>query len=100
MATQADFDKFGNWALMFNPDANIDRHKCHRTVPMEVLALGLSRTGTLSMQEALTILGYPTYHYAEIFANVQDADMWIEALDYKFKGKGSFDYKKDFDKLL
>ncbi|KAJ4217652.1 hypothetical protein NW759_008963 [Fusarium solani] len=31
---------------LFRPDLNIDRRKCTRTVPMEVLALGMSRTGT------------------------------------------------------
>lgn len=46
MATQADRDSLGVWATMVDDDANIDRHKCHRTVPMEVLSLGFSRTGT------------------------------------------------------
>lgn len=31
---------------LFLPDANINRRTCHRTLPMEVLSLGLSRTGT------------------------------------------------------
>ncbi|KAJ7489534.1 hypothetical protein FB451DRAFT_1349737 [Mycena latifolia] len=31
---------------MYVPDANIDRHTCRRVVPMEVLSLGMSRTGT------------------------------------------------------
>ncbi|KAK0838154.1 hypothetical protein LTS02_017829 [Friedmanniomyces endolithicus] len=89
MATQADFDRLSNWALMLNPDADIDRRKCRRSVPMEVLSLGLARTGTLSMQEALKILGHVnTYHYSSIFANVQDADMWNEALRAKYKGRG------------
>ena len=59
MATQADFDRMSNWAVMLNPDENIDRHHCRRVVPMEVLSLGFSRTATLSMREALMILGYP-----------------------------------------
>ena len=86
---------------MLNRDANVDRHTCHRKVPMEVLSLGFSRTGTLSMVEALSILGYPNpYHYSSIFGNVKDTDMWMEALDFKYKGKGHFDWKRDFDKLL
>lgn len=31
---------------IFTSDTNIDRRKCHRTVPMKVLALGVGRTGT------------------------------------------------------
>lgn len=31
---------------IFTEDTNIDRRKCHRTVPMKVLALGVGRTGT------------------------------------------------------
>lgn len=31
---------------LFRPDLDIDRRKCTRTVPMQVLALGMSRTGT------------------------------------------------------
>jgi len=44
---------------LFAHDANIDRHACHRKVPMQVLALGFSRTGTFSMRTALEILGSP-----------------------------------------
>jgi hypothetical protein len=84
----------------YNPDQNIDRHKCKRVVPMEVLSLGYSRTGTLSMQKALTILGYPNvYHFSSFYDNVQDCDMWMELLEAKFEGKGTYG-KEDFDKLL
>lgn len=34
---------------VFTSDTNIDRRKCHRTVPMKVLALGVGRTGTACM---------------------------------------------------
>ena len=30
----------------FKPDQNINRRLCTRTVPMQVLSLGMSRTGT------------------------------------------------------
>lgn len=36
---------------IFTDDTNIDRRKCHRTVPMKVLALGVGRTGTACMLE-------------------------------------------------
>jgi hypothetical protein len=31
---------------IFTNDTNIVRRKCHRTVPMKVLALSIGRTGT------------------------------------------------------
>lgn len=31
---------------IFTDDTAIDRRKCHRKVPMKVLALGVGRTGT------------------------------------------------------
>lgn len=53
---------------------DIDRHKCSRLVPMEVLSLGMSRTGTASVQKALTILGYPTSHGFDMHSNPQDCE--------------------------
>ncbi|KAK5693251.1 hypothetical protein LTR17_025172 [Elasticomyces elasticus] len=101
MATEADYERLSNWAHMLNPDANIDRRKCQRVVKMEVLSLGVARTGTLSMQEALTILGYPnTYHYSSIFANVRDADMWNPALRAKYQGRGKPFARQEWDQLL
>jgi len=52
------------------------------------------------MHEAYKILGYQNpYHFSEIYRNVQDADMWIEALNAKYKGRGTFG-KEQFDQLL
>lgn len=87
----------------------VDRHTCTRKVPMEVLSLGMGRTGTASMQKALQILGYPTYHGFEIHANKPDNDMWIEAFDIKYqrtpetKAEGPWtpkQWRAFFDKLL
>lgn len=78
MATPADFDRIGNYALMYNADQNIDRRQQTRTVPMEVLCIGFSRTGTLSMHTALGILGFPNpYHFSSIYGNVRDSDAWM-----------------------
>lgn len=70
-----------SFAALLGPDANIDRHGQQRIVPMEVLSLGICRTGTLSMKEAFRILGYPSpYHFLSILTNVLDADIWNELL--------------------
>lgn len=101
MAAKAAHDRLGMWTVLLSPDANIDRRKAKRTVPMEVLSLGLPRTGTASMQEAYAILGFQEpYHFASIVMNIRDADMWIEALNAKFKGIGKPYGKKEFDQLL
>jgi len=100
MATAEDYALCGRWANMKEPDKNIDRRNSTRTVPMEVLSLGMPRTATLSMNEALRILGYADpYHFANILENIRDCDMWCDALNAKFKGKGRF-CKKEFDQLL
>lgn len=89
---------------MLNPDQNINRRGAKRTVPMEVLSLGLPRTGTATMQEAYKIFGYDNpYHFSSIFANVQDADMWNEALRAKLSNGTGRDKpygRAEFDQLL
>lgn len=42
---------------IFTDDTNIDRRKCHRTVPMKVLALGVGRTGTACEYDVLCCVG-------------------------------------------
>ncbi|TKA29949.1 hypothetical protein B0A54_15075 [Friedmanniomyces endolithicus] len=101
MATPADFARLSNWALMLNPDLHINRRHSSRHVPMQVLSLGLCRTGTLSMQAALALLDYSSpYHYSSIFANVQDADMWNAALRAKYFGRGKVFGRQEWDQLL
>lgn len=101
MATEADFARIGNYARMYNRDQNIDRRNAKRTVPMEVLCLGYSRTGTLTMRKAMEILGYPNpYHFSSIYDNVRESDLWMEAIEAKFNGNGQPKGKEFFDALL
>ncbi|KAF9894448.1 hypothetical protein FE257_007951 [Aspergillus nanangensis] len=81
---------------------DIDRRHCSREVPMRVLSLGLCRTGSLSLVKALKTLGYShTYHANDaIFANPQDCELWLEAVQAKFEGKGEPWGRKEFDQLL
>ncbi|KAK5013158.1 hypothetical protein BJ546DRAFT_1064380 [Cryomyces antarcticus] len=79
---------------------NIDRRTCTRVVPMEVLNLSFPRTGTMTMQTALNILGYPCYHSVAFFSKIRDCDMWNEAQDAKFFGKGQRFTRADWDQLL
>mmetsp|Transcript_46834 Transcript_46834/g.111436 ORF Transcript_46834/g.111436 Transcript_46834/m.111436 type:complete len:299 (-) Transcript_46834:54-950(-) len=47
---------------------------------LQVLGAGLGRTGTASLQEALEILGYRTYHMKEVLIH-GTADLWRDALE-------------------
>lgn len=64
--------------------------------------LGMPRMGTESIKEALQFLGInPVYHgYQAVFDNPRDCEMWNEALDAKFNGKGKPYGREEFDKLL
>lgn len=97
---------------VYTPKAvtEIDRRTCHRVVPMKVLVLGLSRTGTnckclihpsghlvksfLAIRMALELLGYDeTYHgYNAVFC--------LDGMRAKFEGKGKLFGKEEFDQLL
>ncbi|RMZ16196.1 hypothetical protein D0860_01211 [Hortaea werneckii] len=81
---------------------NIDRRHCTRTVPLRVICLGLSRTGTTSLRQFLVDLGFrDCYHYASVLQeNPRDADLGIEALDAKFKGVGEPYTRPQWDALL
>ncbi|KAH7336626.1 hypothetical protein BKA65DRAFT_402987 [Rhexocercosporidium sp. MPI-PUGE-AT-0058] len=60
-----------------------------RTTPMEVLVLGLCRTGTMSMRIALEKLGYKNvYHFSSVFEHQSHPDLWIAALKAKYEQKG------------
>ncbi|OCL13505.1 hypothetical protein AOQ84DRAFT_282984 [Glonium stellatum] len=79
----------------------VDRRGMKRVVPMEVLVLGLGRTGSMSMVAALQKLGYDdVYHMSAAIANPPDIDMWQEAIDAKYFGKGKPYGRQEWDQLL
>ncbi|KAK4991584.1 hypothetical protein LTR28_013252 [Elasticomyces elasticus] len=86
---------------IFTADTDIDRRKCHRTVPMRVLALGLGRTGTASLRTALKELGFSDcYHMMSASVeNPPDCLMWQDAFAAKFDGKGKFG-REQWDQLF
>ncbi|KAL8947344.1 MAG: hypothetical protein Q9222_006363 [Ikaeria aurantiellina] len=82
-----------------------------RPKKMQVLALGMSRTSTFSMYTALGILGYKSYHMAELKDTPPGTHaLWVEALKAKYHDHAhgpSTDNpsharygKPEFDKLL
>ena len=53
------------------------------------------------MKAALHILGYDdVYHGTDVYSNIQDCDMWIDALGAKYFGRGKAFGRAEFDKLL
>ncbi|KAK4506375.1 hypothetical protein PRZ48_000105 [Zasmidium cellare] len=79
----------------------IDSHPGKRTVPMKVLVLGLSRTGTMSLFAGLEQLGYHPYHMVKAIASPKsNLDVWREGIDAKFYGKGGKWGREEFDKIL
>lgn len=86
---------------IFTADTDIDRRKCHRTVPMKVLALGLGRTGTASLRTALKELGFSDcYHMMSASVeNPPDCLMWQDAFAAKYDGVGTFG-REQWDQLF
>ncbi|KAF2141672.1 uncharacterized protein K452DRAFT_228059 [Aplosporella prunicola CBS 121167] len=84
-----------------NPETWVSRRGAKRTVPMEVIVVGMPRTGTLSMVTAFEKLGYEgVYHMISCFENPYDCDMWREAADAKWFGKGKPYGREEWDQLL
>ncbi|KAK4498827.1 hypothetical protein PRZ48_009337 [Zasmidium cellare] len=72
-----------------------------RTTPMQVLNLSFLRTGSMTMQAALTQLGFRCFHsVTSFFPAIQETDLWIEALNRKFRPEGPPLTKEDFDRML
>jgi len=75
-----------------------------RPVEMQVLCLGLSRTSTMTMRDALGILGYRCYHFTEatkeeVAGNKHYACL-LEAMLVKVYGRGKPFGRVEFDKLF
>ena len=72
-----------------------------RQVPLQVLSLGMSRTGTTSMREAFRILGYHDVHHGfDMVDKPLSSNAWEKAVDAKFYGKGGPCDRAMFDELL
>ncbi|TLD27953.1 NAD dependent epimerase/dehydratase [Venturia nashicola] len=66
----------------------------------QVLVLGMPRTGTQSLGEALRTLGHQNvYHMTSVGPN-NHHDKWVSALEAKFENTGTEFTKQDFDGLL
>lgn len=74
----------------------------HRSVDMQVLCLGFSRTGTMSMYTAFQKLGYNSYHFLEVSMHNKSErhlECWHEALTNKLD-EGKPIEPAQLDKLL
>ncbi|KAJ6554474.1 hypothetical protein B0H19DRAFT_1377345 [Mycena capillaripes] len=90
-------------ALWVRTDASswVDCHGTSRAEPMKVLSLGLSRTVTGSMRAAMKILGRNGHESCcQMQDNPPDLDMWIDALNSRFFGKGPKIAGQEWEQLL
>ncbi len=72
-----------------------------RSRPFEILALGLSRSGTDSLCKALEILGYPCYHGWRTLDDPKQSILWSQAIEAKYENKGeTWEGEEDFDRIL
>ncbi|KAF2096155.1 hypothetical protein NA57DRAFT_59213 [Rhizodiscina lignyota] len=75
-----------------------------RTRPMKVLLLGDPRTGTTTLHHTLTELGFHVYHHADLIQDVprikRDYELWTDAFDANFNGKGKRWGKREFERIL
>ncbi|KAL2858963.1 P-loop containing nucleoside triphosphate hydrolase protein [Aspergillus pseudodeflectus] len=89
------------------PYPRLDRPHDYNHIPrrqseMKVLALGMPRTGTMSLYTALNELGYNCYHMAEAALDHRNLSLkhWQEAIVARYYELGE-EYKgEDFDKML
>ena len=57
-------------------------------MPLDIIGVGYGRTGTLSLKQALEILGYSDcYHMSEVVAHPEHSALWINA----WKGDDSWE---------
>ncbi|KAK5136209.1 hypothetical protein LTR08_003816 [Meristemomyces frigidus] len=83
-----------------DPKSWTRRANAKRSVPMKVLVLGLPRTGTSSMVQALKILGYDNVHHmATCISNPLENELWLKAIDAKW-GDAMPLNREDWDALL
>ncbi|CAO2653432.1 Nn.00g028430.m01.CDS01 [Neocucurbitaria sp. VM-36] len=87
----------------------IDRDERTRKKSMDILVLGMCRTGTTSVSVALRKLGYTPYQMREVLVKPKDMVLWQEAInvtllppqDRPAKQRNLLPYgKSEFDKLL
>ena len=73
-----------------------------REKPMQVMVLGLSRSGTMSTYVALKQLGYTPYHCMEVGLNHANRawEDWDKAVQAKYEGNGHVFKGDDFERML
>ncbi|EQL01441.1 hypothetical protein OCS_02843 [Ophiocordyceps sinensis CO18] len=67
---------------------------------MEILVLGMPRTGSISIRHALRELGYTCFHGAILEESPEKFAFWEEAIRAKYYGEGQPFGRRELDKLL
>ncbi|KAI6849030.1 hypothetical protein KC332_g1392 [Hortaea werneckii] len=79
-----------------------EKRPAGRSRPMRVLNLGLFRTGTSSLREALSILEFQkVYHMSYVFQQKpSDSKIWLRAFDAKYRKQGAPFSREEWDGIL
>ncbi|KAF2088724.1 hypothetical protein K490DRAFT_72458 [Saccharata proteae CBS 121410] len=67
---------------------------------MEILILGMPRTGIISLRTALSQIGYKPFHGQMMDVYPEFYPLWEEALRAKYYGEGEPYGRQEYDKLL
>ena len=79
----------------------MEQNGVSRTTPMQVLALGMCRTGTESMRRGLTQLGYGfVYHARATTERPGDHPFWVDLIERKFGPRKAPIRREHFDRIL
>ncbi|POS76378.1 hypothetical protein DHEL01_v205222 [Diaporthe helianthi] len=66
----------------------------------QILVLGMPRTGTQSIGQALGLIGYKNAYHMTTVGPHGHHDKWVAGLEAKFEGKGPAFAKEDFDEIF
>ena len=58
----------------------------YKYILMQVIGVGLPKTGTLSLKDALNMLGFKTHHGGDVHTNVANMKFWVDYLSSKQQG--------------
>ncbi|KAK6070569.1 hypothetical protein SCUP515_08394 [Seiridium cupressi] len=98
----------GLFATLYPINELPDRTSLRASHQLQVLALGLSRSGTDSLRAALTILGYRNVYHGWFISTVQQSDpgLWCPLMRRKYSGEfvaaklAADTLRAEFDKVL
>ncbi|KAF2857161.1 hypothetical protein K470DRAFT_223904 [Piedraia hortae CBS 480.64] len=99
--SQTILEKTFGQNLLVHPSQWVYTYPRERQVPLQVICVGMPRTGTASLRAALTMLGYGhVHHMSTVLSNIGEAHYWISAGKAKWFSTGRVFTRADWDQVL